>query len=74
MDLFEYQARDLFEANGVPVLAGAVASTPEEAQAAAVKIGGKVVVKAQVKIGGRGKAGGVKLAENPHDAFEKARA
>ena len=74
MDLFEYQARDLFEANGVPVLAGAVASTPQEAQAAAEKIGGKVVVKAQVKIGGRGKAGGVKLADNPADAFEKARA
>lgn len=74
MDLFEYQARDLFEANGVPVLAGAVASTPEEAQAAAEKIGGKVVVKAQVKIGGRGKAGGVKLADNPADALEKARA
>jgi len=74
MDLFEYQARDLFEANGVPVLAGAVAMTPEEAQKAAEKIGGKVVVKAQVKIGGRGKAGGVKLAENPADAFEKAKA
>ena len=74
MDLFEYQARDLFEANGVPVLAGAVATTPEEAQKAAEKIGGKVVVKAQVKIGGRGKAGGVKLAENPADAFEKAKA
>ncbi len=74
MDLFEYQARDLFEANGVPVLAGAVATTPEEAQQAAEKIGGKVVVKAQVKIGGRGKAGGVKLAENPADTFEKAKA
>jgi succinyl-CoA synthetase beta subunit len=74
MDLFEYQARDLFEASGVPVLAGAVASTPEQAQQAAEKIGGKVVVKAQVKIGGRGKAGGVKLAENPSDAFEKAKA
>ena len=74
MDLFEYQARDLFEANGVPVLEGAVATTPEEAQKAAEKIGGKVVVKAQVKIGGRGKAGGVKLAENPSDAFEKAKA
>ena len=74
MDLFEYQARDLFEAHGVPVLAGAVATTPEEAQRAAEKIGGKVVVKAQVKIGGRGKAGGVKLAENPADTFEKAKA
>ena len=74
MDLFEYQARDLFEAKGVPVLGGAVATTPEEARNAAEKLGGKVVVKAQVKIGGRGKAGGVKLAENPEDAFEKARA
>jgi succinyl-CoA synthetase beta subunit len=74
MDLFEYQARDLFEAHGVPVLAGAVATTANEAQVAAEKIGGKVVVKAQVKIGGRGKAGGVKLAENPADAFEKAQA
>ena len=74
MDLFEYQARDLFEAHGVPVLPGAVAATAHEAKAAAEKIGGKVVVKAQVKIGGRGKAGGVKLAENPDDAFEKAQA
>ena len=74
MDLFEYQARDLFEAHGVPVLAGAVATTPQQAQEAAERIGGKVVVKAQVKIGGRGKAGGVKLAENPTDAFEKAKA
>lgn len=74
MDLFEYQARDLFEAHGVPVLAGAVATTPQQAQEAAERIGGKVVVKAQVKIGGRGKAGGVKLAESPTDAFEKAKA
>ena len=74
MDLFEYQARDLFEAHGVPVLAGAVATTPQQAQEATKRIGGKVVVKAQVKIGGRGKAGGVKLAENPADAFEKAKA
>ena len=74
MDLFEYQARDLFEAHNVPVLAGAVASTPEEAESAARAIGGKVVVKAQVKIGGRGKAGGVKLAEDAMDAREKAKA
>ena len=74
MDLFEYQARDLFEAHGVPVLAGAVAYTPDEARAAAVKIGGKVVVKAQVKVGGRGKAGGVKLADGADDAFTKASA
>jgi len=74
MDLFEYQARDLFEAHSIPVLGGAVAFTPEEAEAAAAKMGGKVVVKAQVKVGGRGKAGGVKLAESPSDAREKAAA
>jgi succinyl-CoA synthetase beta subunit len=74
VDLFEYQARDLFEAHQIPVLAGAVAETPEAAEAAAAKMGGKVVVKAQVKIGGRGKAGGVKLAENAADAKEKAKA
>lgn len=74
VDLFEYQARDLFEKHGVPVLAGAVATTPDEAEAAARAIGGKVVVKAQVKVGGRGKAGGVKVAENAEDAREKAAA
>ena len=74
MDLFEYQARDLFEKHNVPVLAGAVASTPTEAEDAAKKMGGKVVVKAQVKIGGRGKAGGVKLAEDAADARVKAEA
>ncbi len=72
MDLFEYQARDLFEKHGVPVLAGAVATTADEAAAAAERIGGKVVVKAQVKVGGRGKAGGVKLAESVEDARLKA--
>lgn len=74
MDLFEYQARDLFEQYGVPVLAGKIADTPEEAEAAAKAIGGTVVVKAQVKIGGRGKAGGVKVATNPAEAKEKASA
>jgi len=74
VDLFEYQARDLFESHQIPVLAGAVATTSEEAHAAATKIGGKVVVKAQVKVGGRGKAGGVKLAENADDAKTKAAA
>jgi len=72
VDLFEYQARDLFETHQIPVLAGAVATTPEQAHAAATKIGGKVVVKAQVKVGGRGKAGGVKLADNADDAKTKA--
>jgi succinyl-CoA synthetase beta subunit len=74
VDLFEYQARDLFESHQIPVLAGAVATTPEQAHAAATKIGGKVVVKAQVKVGGRGKAGGVKVAENADDAKTKAAA
>jgi succinyl-CoA synthetase beta subunit len=74
VDLFEYQARDLFETHQIPVLAGAVATTPEQAHAAATKIGGKVVVKAQVKVGGRGKAGGVKLADNADDAKTKAAA
>ncbi len=74
MDLFEYQARDLFESHGVPVLGGAVAYTPEEAESAAASMGGRVVVKAQVKVGGRGKAGGVKLAESASDAKEKAAA
>jgi len=74
VDLFEYQARDLFESHQIPVLAGAVATTPEQAHAAATKIGGKVVVKAQVKVGGRGKAGGVKLVENADDAKTKAAA
>jgi len=74
VDLFEYQARDLFESHQIPVLAGAVATTADQAYLAAEKIGGKVVVKAQVKVGGRGKAGGVKLAENAADAKEKASA
>ncbi|PPF37193.1 ADP-forming succinate--CoA ligase subunit beta [Rathayibacter sp. AY1E9] len=72
MDLFEYQARDLFEKYGVPVLPGIVADTPEEVRAAAEKLGGVTVVKAQVKIGGRGKAGGVKVAKTPEDAFAAA--
>jgi succinyl-CoA synthetase beta subunit len=72
VDLFEYQARDLFESYGVPVLPGLVADTPEEAKAAAAKLGGTVVVKAQVKTGGRGKAGGVKVVHNPDDAYAAA--
>lgn len=74
MDLYEYQARDLFEKYEVPVLAGIIADTPEEAKAAAEKLGGVVVVKAQVKTGGRGKAGGVKVAKTPDEAFEAAQA
>ena len=74
MDLFEYQARDLFEANSIPVLKAKVATTAAQARDAAQEIGGKVVVKAQVKVGGRGKAGGVKLAENGEDAYVKAEA
>ena len=74
VDLYEYQARDLFEKYEVPVLAGIVADTPEEAKAAAEKIGGVVVVKAQVKTGGRGKAGGVKVAKTPEEAYEAAKA
>ncbi len=100
MDLYEYQARDLFEKHGVPVLPGIVATTPEEAEQAAIDLGGRlvvvgqspqatssssesqtgsrssdfVVVKAQVKTGGRGKAGGVKLARTPQEAREAAEA
>ena len=74
MDLFEYQARDVFEKYGVPVLPGIVADTPEEVRAAAEKLGGTGVVKAQVKIGGRGKAGGVKVAHNADDAAEVSKA
>jgi len=72
VDLYEYQARDLFEKHNVPVLLGAVATTADQAHDAAAKMGGKVVVKAQVKVGGRGKAGGVKLAVDANDAKEKA--
>ena len=77
MDLYEYQARELFAAHGVPVLAGIVARTPDEAYEAALKLladNDLLVVKAQVKIGGRGKAGGVKLARSAEEAREKAEA
>jgi succinyl-CoA synthetase beta subunit len=73
VDLYEYQARDLFEHYGVPVLPGIVADTPDEVRAAAEKLGGVVVVKAQVKTGGRGKAGGVKVAKTPDEAYEAAK-
>ncbi|SHN47097.1 ADP-forming succinate--CoA ligase subunit beta [Cryptosporangium aurantiacum] len=72
MDLYEYQARDLFAAYGVPVLPGVVVATPEDARAAAADLGSAVVVKAQVKTGGRGKAGGVKLAKDPDEAKLRA--
>ena len=73
MDLFEYQARDLFEAQGVPVPRGIVARTPEEAEQAAITLGTPVtVVKAQVKTGGRGKAGGVKVVRSPKEAAQAA--
>ncbi|MEU7044301.1 ADP-forming succinate--CoA ligase subunit beta [Streptomyces varsoviensis] len=72
MDLFEYQARDLFAKHGVPVLAGEVIDTPEAAREVTERLGGKAVVKAQVKVGGRGKAGGVKLASDAEDAVAKA--
>jgi len=69
----EYQAKTVFAKHGVRTTVGEVVTTPEEARAAAEKIGGRVVVKAQVKTGGRGKAGGVKLASSPDEAEEKAR-
>ena len=70
----EYQAKELFAKHEVPVLPGSVVETADAARAAAAEIGGPVVVKAQVKTGGRGKAGGVKLAETPDEAAEKAEA
>ncbi|MFF7141137.1 ADP-forming succinate--CoA ligase subunit beta [Streptomyces nodosus] len=72
MDLFEYQARDLFAKHAVPVLAGEVIDTPEAAREITERLGGKSVVKAQVKVGGRGKAGGVKLASTPDEAVARA--
>jgi succinyl-CoA synthetase beta subunit len=72
VDLYEYQGRELFARHGLPVLGGGVATTAEEARAIADRLGGRVVVKAQVKTGGRGKAGGVKLAEDAPQAQEHA--
>src|SRR3954447_26083392 len=72
MDLYEYQGKQLFAQFGIPVSDGRVATTPQEARAAAEELGGPVVVKAQVLTGGRGKAGGVKLAADPADAEQKA--
>ena len=72
MDLYEYQGKQLFARAGIPVSEGRVATTPEEARAAAEELGGQVVVKAQVLIGGRGKAGGIKLADSPQEAQARA--
>ncbi|MGI8577088.1 MAG: ADP-forming succinate--CoA ligase subunit beta [Nocardioidaceae bacterium] len=72
MDLMEYQAKELFAKHDVPVSMGTVVENAEDAEAAAAKLGGRVVVKAQVKVGGRGKAGGVKVAESARDAVAKA--
>jgi succinyl-CoA synthetase beta subunit len=72
MNLHEYQARAVLKAAGIPVPDGDVATTPAEAEAIARRVGGTVVIKAQVHTGGRGKAGGVKLAKNPAEANEHA--
>ena len=73
MDLYEYQGKELFRQVGIPVSDGRLATSPEEARAAADELGGQVVVKAQVLTGGRGKAGGIKLAADPGEAEERAR-
>lgn len=73
MDLYEYQAKELFAAHGVPTQSGEVVRTAADARSAAERIGGMVVVKAQVKTGGRGKAGGVKIAHTPDEAADRAR-
>ena len=72
MDLYEYQGKELFRRAGIPVSEGRLATTPAEARAAAEELGGPVVVKAQVLTGGRGKAGGIKLAEGPGEAEARA--
>ena len=72
MDLYEYQGKELFRRAGIPVSDGRLATTPAEARAAAEELGGQVVVKAQVLTGGRGKAGGIKLAEGPDEAEARA--
>jgi succinyl-CoA synthetase beta subunit len=73
LDLYEYQGKELFRRAGIPVSEGRLATSPEEARAAAQELGGPVVVKAQVLTGGRGKAGGIKLAEGPDEAEERAK-
>ena len=72
MNIHEYQAKRLFGRYGLPVPVGDVATSPEEARAIAARLGGRVVVKAQVLTGGRGKAGGVKLAKDPQEAADRA--
>ena len=72
MDLYEYQGKQLFARYGIPVSEGSIAATPEEAREAAERIAAPVVIKAQVLVGGRGKAGGVKLAEDPDEAQQHA--
>jgi succinyl-CoA synthetase beta subunit len=73
VDLYEYQGKELFRRYGIPVSEGRLATTPAEARSAATALGGPVVVKAQVLTGGRGKAGGIKLADSPAEAEERAR-
>jgi succinyl-CoA synthetase beta subunit len=73
VDLYEHQGKELFRRYGIPVSEGQVATTPGEARTAASDLGGQVVVKAQVLVGGRGKAGGIKLADNPDEAEARAR-
>jgi succinyl-CoA synthetase beta subunit len=73
MDLYEHQGKDIFRAHGIPTPEGVVATTPEEARAAAERFGGQAVVKVQVQIGGRGKGGGIALAKSPEEAEEAAR-
>ncbi|HLB10042.1 MAG TPA: ATP-grasp domain-containing protein, partial [Gemmatimonadaceae bacterium] len=72
MNIHEYQAKEIFRQAGIPIPPGDVASTPAEVEAIARKLGGTVVVKAQVHAGGRGKAGGVKLAKTPEEARQVA--
>jgi succinyl-CoA synthetase beta subunit len=72
VDLYEYQGKELFRHYGIPVSEGRLATSPDEARDAAAELGGQVVVKAQVLTGGRGKAGGIKLADDPNEAAEKA--
>ena len=74
MDLMEYQGKQVFAKYGIPVSDGRICSTPDEAEQAAKEIGGQVVVKAQVQVGGRGKAGGIKLADSPEEARKHAEA